>query len=312
MEELRPGRSGPASFWIDPRCVEDLPHGGGADLVAESGEFAVDAPVAPRRILGGQAHDQGTDARGNGGATRPSVRGGPAASDELAVPAQNRGRSDEEVLGADEQAAIGRGRRSRRGRSNWSAVVVCVAAGRPVDGVGRGSRSRWRCRSGRAAPSSSAASRTSGRASSLPRADHAVEGSATKRQVRDNAQRFGHPHDRGYGEARVDDELHELGVRTETVIPRKGKPGKARQAHQRRRAFRRTVKWRTGSEARISTLKRGYGWDRARLDDLEGARIWTGHEVLAHNLVKIAALAAYSTAERRSTQSASYLGSSSP
>jgi IS5 family transposase len=47
---------------------------------------------------------------------------------------------------------------------------------------------------------------------------------------------------------------------------------------------------RTGSEARISTLKRQYGWDRTRLDDLTGARIWTGHGVLAHNLVKIATL----------------------
>jgi transposase, IS5 family len=80
--------------------------------------------------------------------------------------------------------------------------------------------------------------------------------------------------DRGYGEARVEGELHELGVRT-VVIPRKGRPGKARQAHERRRAFRRTVKWRTGSEARISTLKRGYGWDRTRLDDLDGAQVWT-------------------------------------
>jgi IS5 family transposase len=80
--------------------------------------------------------------------------------------------------------------------------------------------------------------------------------------------------DRGYGEAKVENELHELGVRT-VVIPRKGRPGKARQAHERRRAFRRTVKWRTGSEARISTLKRGYGWDRTRLDDLDGAQVWT-------------------------------------
>ena len=51
------------------------------------------------------------------------------------------------------------------------------------------------------------------------------------------------------------------------------------------------MKWRTGSEGRISTLKRGYGWDRSRLDGTEGARIWTGHGILAHNLVKIAALA---------------------
>ena len=97
--------------------------------------------------------------------------------------------------------------------------------------------------------------------------------------------------DRGYGEKRVDDALHDLGVRT-VVIPRKGKPGQARQAEEHRRAFRRTIKWRTGSEGRISTLKRGYGWDRTRIDGTEGARIWTGHGVLTHNLIKISALAA--------------------
>jgi transposase, IS5 family len=96
--------------------------------------------------------------------------------------------------------------------------------------------------------------------------------------------------DRGYGEQKVDDTLRDLGVRT-VVIPRKGKPGKARQAEEHRRAFRRTVKWRTGIEGRISTLKRGYGWDRTRIDGTEGARIWAGHGVLAHNLVKISALA---------------------
>jgi len=51
------------------------------------------------------------------------------------------------------------------------------------------------------------------------------------------------------------------------------------------------VKWRTGSEGRISTLKRAYGWDRTRIDSTEGARTWTGHGILAHNLVKISALA---------------------
>jgi len=97
--------------------------------------------------------------------------------------------------------------------------------------------------------------------------------------------------DRGYGEAKVEDAVHDLGVRN-VVIPRKGKPGKARQATEHRSAFRRTVKWRTGSEGRISSLKRGYGWDRHRLDGTEGARIWTGQAVLAHNLVKIGALVA--------------------
>jgi transposase, IS5 family len=97
--------------------------------------------------------------------------------------------------------------------------------------------------------------------------------------------------DRGYGEKRVDDALTKLGVRN-VVIPRKGKPGAARRSQEHRPAFRRTMKWRTGCEGRISTLKRGYGWDRARIDTTDGTRIWVGHGVLAHNLVKISALAA--------------------
>jgi len=97
--------------------------------------------------------------------------------------------------------------------------------------------------------------------------------------------------DRGYGEKRVDDALTKLGV-SNVVIPRKGKPGAARRSQEHRPAFRRTMKWRTGCEGRISTLKRGYGWDRACIDTTEGTRIWVGHGVLAHNLVKISALAA--------------------
>jgi IS5 family transposase len=95
--------------------------------------------------------------------------------------------------------------------------------------------------------------------------------------------------DRGYGDKRVEDDLHDLGVRT-VVIPRRGKPTAARRTLEHRPAFRRTIKWRTGSEGRISTLKRQYGWDRTRIDSTEGARIWAGHGVLTHNLVKISAL----------------------
>ena len=96
--------------------------------------------------------------------------------------------------------------------------------------------------------------------------------------------------DRGYGEQSVDDALHQAGVRN-VVIPRRGRPSKARQAEEHRAAFRRHVKWRTGCEGRISTLKRGYGWDRSRIDTIEGARIWVGHGVLTHNLIKISNLA---------------------
>lgn len=97
--------------------------------------------------------------------------------------------------------------------------------------------------------------------------------------------------DRGYGEAKVDAELAALGVKT-VAIPRKGKIGAARQHDERRPAFRKLVKWRTGSEGRISHLKHRHGWDRSRIDGLNGARIWCGHGILAHNLVKLTNLAA--------------------
>jgi transposase, IS5 family len=97
--------------------------------------------------------------------------------------------------------------------------------------------------------------------------------------------------DRGYGEKSVEDDLHDLGVR-DVVIPRKGKPSAARRAQEHRPAFRRTIKWRTGCEGRISTLKRQYGWDRTWIDGTEGARTWTGYGVLTHNLIKISTLAA--------------------
>jgi transposase, IS5 family len=95
--------------------------------------------------------------------------------------------------------------------------------------------------------------------------------------------------DRGYGDARTEQELRDLGVTT-VVIPRKGKPGQARRRVEQGHGFRRLVKWRTGSEGRISYLKRRYGWDRTLFDTLAGAQTWCGLGVLAHNTVKIAAL----------------------
>ncbi len=97
--------------------------------------------------------------------------------------------------------------------------------------------------------------------------------------------------DRGYGEASVDRELEALGVK-KVAIPRKAKTSLQRRSVEHDGSFRRLVKWRTGSEGRISYLKRGYGWDRTRLDGRDGADIWCGHGVFAHNLTKIGALIA--------------------
>jgi IS5 family transposase len=38
---------------------------------------------------------------------------------------------------------------------------------------------------------------------------------------------------------------------------------------------------------RISFTKRDFGLARTRINDLDGARIWCGHGVFAHKLVKI-------------------------
>jgi transposase, IS5 family len=97
--------------------------------------------------------------------------------------------------------------------------------------------------------------------------------------------------DRGYGEARVENDLRGLGVRT-VAIPRKGQPGQTRQRVEHGRGFRELIKWRTDCEGRISHLKHRYGWARSGGASRERTATWCGHGILAHNLVKITTLAA--------------------
>ena len=96
--------------------------------------------------------------------------------------------------------------------------------------------------------------------------------------------------DRGYGQPAVERDLQQLGVQV-IAIPRQARTSPARKAVEHGRSFRKLVKWRTGCEGRISYLKRGYGWDRTRLDGRQGAAIWCGHGVFAHNLAKISTMA---------------------
>ena len=103
----RPGRSGSPRRGVDAGGVQDGPDGGGADLVAEAGEFAVDASVSPGGVLGGQADDQGAQAGGDGRSTGSDGLGGPAAGDELAVPAQDGGRGDEQPEASADWGAVG-------------------------------------------------------------------------------------------------------------------------------------------------------------------------------------------------------------
>jgi IS5 family transposase len=95
--------------------------------------------------------------------------------------------------------------------------------------------------------------------------------------------------DRGYGDVSVRDALSVMGVKT-VVLPTRGKPSASQRVIEQKPAFQRLVKWRTGSEGRISCLKRDFGWNRTQIDGLDGARVWCGLGVFNHNLVKIATL----------------------
>lgn len=95
--------------------------------------------------------------------------------------------------------------------------------------------------------------------------------------------------DRGFGTAANDRALAELGVRR-IGLQRNGTPGKARREYERSRPFRRMRNWRVGIEARISHLKRSFGFRRTRLRRLPGAQTWAGLGIFAYNLHRMTVL----------------------
>jgi transposase, IS5 family len=95
--------------------------------------------------------------------------------------------------------------------------------------------------------------------------------------------------DRGYGEAKVDSELASLGVKFVAIV-RRGRPGAARKAVERKPRFRKLIKWRTGSEGRASALKRSWGWSRCLMDGIDGAQVWCGYGVFAANAQRVSFL----------------------
>jgi len=166
VEELWARSDRPPRCGIDARAGENLPYGAGAESVAESGELAVDAPMPQwefstskdsrqRGARSMRRHRRGWRAAG------ACARGGRAAAEGVGATAESR-----RVMRTPRQRRVWSSRASTAQRSSRAVAGVCVAATRSVGGAGRGSRSRWRCRSGRGAPSSSAASRTSGRSAS--------------------------------------------------------------------------------------------------------------------------------------------------
>jgi transposase, IS5 family len=80
--------------------------------------------------------------------------------------------------------------------------------------------------------------------------------------------------------------LRGLGVRRISV-PNKHSTSAERKRLQRQAWFRRGQKWRTGSEGRISTLKRRHGLRRSLYRGFQGMQRWVGLGVIADNLIQM-------------------------
>ena len=70
-------------------------------------------------------------------------------------------------------------------------------------------------------------------------------------------------------------------------VPNRSTKSPKRKREQKKRWFRNGQKWRTGSEGRISVVKRRHGLDRCRYKGDTGMRRWVGLGVIGDNLVTI-------------------------
>ena len=70
-------------------------------------------------------------------------------------------------------------------------------------------------------------------------------------------------------------------------VPNRSTKSLKRKREQKKRWFRNGQKWRTGSEGRISVVKRRHGLDRCRYKDDTGMRRWVGLGVIGDNLVTL-------------------------
>jgi transposase, IS5 family len=79
---------------------------------------------------------------------------------------------------------------------------------------------------------------------------------------------------------------HARGVKR-VAIPNRSSTSAQRKKLQKKRWFRSALKWRTGSEGRISLLKRRHGLNRCHYKGMPGIRRWVGFGVIADNLINI-------------------------
>jgi len=70
-------------------------------------------------------------------------------------------------------------------------------------------------------------------------------------------------------------------------IPNRSTKSPQRKREQKKRWFRQGQKWRTGSEGRISVVKRRHGLNHSQYAGDGGIKRWVGLGVIADNLVNI-------------------------
>jgi transposase, IS5 family len=92
--------------------------------------------------------------------------------------------------------------------------------------------------------------------------------------------------DRGCYSPRNEELAQKAGV-AHIVLPKTGRLSPERQKHERQRWFRRGMRFRSGSEGRISVLKRSYGLDCCLNHGEEGFGRWVGWGILTANLARI-------------------------
>ena len=93
--------------------------------------------------------------------------------------------------------------------------------------------------------------------------------------------------DRGVHSPETEAALRRAGVKL-VAIPASGKLSEERKAFEHTRRFRRGYRWRAGSEGRIASLRRDYGWRTCRFHGQDGMERWLGLGVIASNLRHIA------------------------
>lgn len=109
--------------------------------------------------------------------------------------------------------------------------------------------------------------------------------------VEEHQRRFGRvprlvAADAGFYSQANEKKVQEMGV-SWVAVPHRSTHSAQRRALQKRRWFRAAQRWRTGSEGRISVLKRRHGLNRCRYRGLTGMERWVGLGVIADNLIQI-------------------------